>query len=497
VVGVFLLLSNRQAGFFHYLANLRFFGPCSARVATASIRANSFTKRKDMTVQTVSKPDYKAFALNTFRTIPQMERLSEPERQAIEVVGNVLPFKVNNYVLDELIDWDNYQEDPIFNLVFPNRDMLRPEHFAQMEHVLHSTNDRNILRETAHQIRLQLNPHPAGQFELNVPEIDGIKLTGIQHKYRETVLFFPSSGQTCHSYCTFCFRWPQFVGMNEIKFAMRETELLIKYLEQHQEVTDILFTGGDPMIMKYEVFRQYIEPFLENSRTNIQSIRIGTKSLAFWPYKFIDDEEADKFLALFERVVKSGINLAFMSHFNHPAELKTPAVQRAIRRLRRTGLQIRTQSPLLRHINDSPDVWADMWREQVNQNCIPYYMFVARDTGARHYFEVPLVRAWQVFREAYQQVSGLCRTVRGPSMSATPGKVQVLGVAEVGDKKVLTLRFLQGRNPDWVGRPFFAEYDAKATWLDELKPAFENKFFFEDELAEMYREKAADVLSDD
>ena len=448
-----------------------------------------------MQILTQTKPAYKAYALNTFRNIPQMERLTESERRAIEIVGNVLPFKVNNYVIDELIDWDNYKDDPLFNLVFPNKDMLLPAHFAEMEKTLNSTNDRNPIRETAYKIRLKLNPHPAGQVEFNVPEIDGVKLTGIQHKYRETLLFFPSSGQTCHSYCTFCFRWPQFVGMNEIKFAMRETELLVKYLEQHQEVTDILFTGGDPMIMKYEVFRQYIEPFLGDNKTNIQSIRIGTKSLGFWPYKFIDDEEADKFLALFERIVKSGVNLAFMAHFNHPNELKTPAVQRAIRRLRNTGLQIRTQSPLLAHINDNADTWAEMWREQVNQNCIPYYMFVARDTGAKHYFEVPLVRAWEIFRKAYQQVSGLCRTVRGPSMSATPGKVQILGVSKMKDKKVMTLRFLQGRNPDWVAKPFFAEFDESATWLNELKPAFGDQFFYEDELERMYQAKTNEELS--
>ena len=71
-------------------------------------------------------------------------------------------------------------------------------------------------------------------------------------------------------------------------------------------------------------------------------------------------------------------------------------------------------------------------------------------------------------------------------MSATPGKVQVDGVVTVKGEKVLSLRFLQGRNPDWVQRPFFAKYDENAIWLDELKPAFEEKFFFEDELQEKY-----------
>ena len=177
-----------------------------------------------------------------------------------------------------------------------------------------------------------------------------------------------------------------------------------------------------------------------------------------------------------------------MAHFNHPVELSTPAVQEAIKRVIATGAQIRTQSPIMRNINADPNIWAEMWRKQVNLNCIPYYMFLARDTGAQHYFAVPLVEAWEIFRDAYQQVSGVCRTVRGPSMSATPGKIQVLGVSEVAGKKVITMRMLQGRNPDWIARPFFAEYDDKAIWIDDLKPAFgEEKFFFEDELQQMFQ----------
>lgn len=393
-----------------------------------------------------------------------------------------MPFKVNNYVLDELIDWSNLDNDPIYKLVFPQKDMLIPEHYKEMEKALYLTENKTQHKEVSNNIRWQLNPHPAGQQEHNVPEIDGIKLTGVQHKYRETVLFFPSSGQTCHSYCTFCFRWPQFVGMNELKFAMKETELLVKYLEGHQEVTDLLFTGGDPMIMSFPVFEKYIEPFIaDNNRTNIQTIRIGTKALGYWPFKFTSDIEADDFLRLFERVTAKGINLAIMAHFSHPVELDTDVVKMAIQRIRATGAQIRTQSPVLKHINNSAEVWAEMWRKQVNLNCIPYYMFMARDTGAQHYFAVTLIEAWDIWRNAYQNVSGVCRTVRGPSMSCTPGKVQFLGVSEINNEKVFVLRFLQGRNPDWIARPFFAKYNENAIWMDTLVPAFGEKFFFEEE----------------
>jgi hypothetical protein len=141
------------------------------------------------------------------------------------------------------------------------------------------------------------------------------------------------------------------------------------------------------------------------------------------------------------------------------------------------------------HINDDADAWATMWRKQVHMGMIPYYMFIARDTGAQHYFGIPLVRASDIFRNAYKQVSGLARTVRGPSMSCDPGKVRVSGVVSIKGEKVIALEALQGRNPDWVGRPFYAEYDEKATWLNDLKPAFgQEKFFYEEELEKMYAE---------
>jgi L-lysine 2,3-aminomutase len=185
-----------------------------------------------------------------------------------------------------------------------------------------------------------------------------------------------------------------------------------------------------------------------------------------------------------------------MAHYNHWLELSTPIAQAAIQRLRATGAEIRSQGPLLANINDDPGVWARLWKDQVRHGIIPYYMFVERDTGARRYFEVPLAKAWTIYREAIQQVSGLGRTARGPSMSAGPGKVEILGVAEIAGEKVFVLRFIQARNPAWVQQPFFAVYDERATWLDQLKPAFGDKqFFYEEEYRSMLQEHVAGVGS--
>lgn len=427
----------------------------------------------------MQKKEYQAYTLLNYEKIPQIAQLRNEELEAIRVVGHVLPFKTNNYVVEELIDWSNIPNDPIFTLNFPRKEMLLRKQYNRAFDILSKNPDRTELKRHIDHIRMELNPNPAGQ-EHNVPTMDNIKLHGIQHKYRETVLFFPSQGQTCHAYCTFCFRWPQFSGMSGLKFSMKETNLLFKYLKAHPKVTDILFTGGDPLTMTTSALASYIEPLLEKDFKHIRTIRLGTKALAYWPYRFLTDKDSEDLLKLFEKIIKSGKNLTIQAHFNHPVELSTNAVREAISRIRNTGAQIRTQSPLLKRINDHPEIWAEMWRKQVDLNCIPYYMFIARDTGSKYFFELPLEKCWLIFKKAYSQVSGVCRTVRGPSMSASPGKIQVLGVSEIKGEKVFVLRFIQGRNANWVDVPFFAKYDPEATWFDQLKPAFgDEKFFFE------------------
>lgn len=434
--------------------------------------------------------EYKAYTARNFRSLPQIRQLPESLKKEMEIVAMVLPFKSNSYVVNELIDWENVPDDPIFRLTFPDREMLSDHHFNKVKAAYESQAGKSQLEAIIHEIRMELNPHPAGQLALNIPVINGEKLEGIQHKYRETVLFFPSQGQTCHAYCTFCFRWPQFTGMEGMKIASAESRQLADYLRNHTEVTNVLFTGGDPLVMKSSILDKYISPLLGPEFEHIHTIRIGSKALAYWPYRFTAGQEADELLRLFEKVAKAGKQLAFMAHFNHPVELSTKAVKHAIKLIRSSGVEIRTQSPILRHINDSAKIWTKMWRNQARLGCIPYYMFMARDTGARSYFNVSIENAYEIYREAYSKVSGMSKTVRGPVMSASPGKVHVLGISEIAGEKIFILQFIQGRNPDWVRRPFFAGFDADASWLTDLYPAFgEEKFFWQDNYEQLTRIK--------
>jgi KamA family protein len=434
--------------------------------------------------QTVSAPPaggrrFRAYTAKHLDELTARAGLSHEDRLAVRAVGAVLPFRTNSYVVEDLIDWAAAPDDPIYRLVFPQADMLPADDVRGIADLLACGASDVDISTAAHEVRMRLNPHPAGQLALNIPDLGDEPLPGVQHKYPETVLIFPKQGQTCHAYCTYCFRWAQFVDEPDLKMATADISRVMDYLRQHREVTSVLVTGGDPMIMGAPVLRRYLEPLLEPGLEHIESVRIGSKALAYWPQRFVSDPDADETLRLFERVIASGRALAFMAHFSHPRELEPPLVAEAVRRIRATGAVIRTQAPLIRTINDDPATWGAMWRAQVRMGMVPYYMFVERDTGPQDYFAVSLTRAYGIYSAAYRQVSGLCRTVRGPSMSATPGKVCVDGITEIAGQKVFVLHMIQARDPDLVGKPFFARYDPDAAWLSDLEPAFAARFPFE------------------
>ena len=422
---------------------------------------------------------FRGLGVQQLSALKSFQALEQEQQNTIQAIAAVLPFRVNRYVIDQLIDWDNIETDPIFRMTFPQEEMLLPEDLKKMRDLISRGATSTEKEELALPIRAKMNPHPAGQTTHNLPVIEGEVELGIQHKYDETVLFFPAAGQTCHTYCSYCFRWAQFVKTESIKLVAKNTDRLIKYLEKHPEITDVLITGGDPLTMKTPKLQAVIEPLL--AVPTVKSIRIGTKSLTWWPARFVTDPDADNLLRLFERVVESGRHLALMAHFTHPRELSTSLVGQAVRRIQNTGALIRAQAPILRGVNDEASTWRELWRTEVQKGIVPYYMFVARDTGPKGFFEVPLAKAFAVFREAYQSVSGLARTVRGPSMSAMPGKVSISDILEIDSKPYFLATFLQARNPKWAGRSFLAEFDQHATWLSDLKPAFGyDRFFFEE-----------------
>ncbi|MBZ0274634.1 MAG: lysine 2,3-aminomutase, partial [Anaerolineae bacterium] len=122
---------------------------------------------------------YQPYTRMNIDTLPQFQRLDKRMRHAVQVVSAVFPFRTNRYVVDELIDWENIPHDPIYQLTFPQRGMLNDADFNAVSRLIETNTPRKQLQEVVHAIRLRHNPHPAGQMEHNVPQLDGRPLPGL------------------------------------------------------------------------------------------------------------------------------------------------------------------------------------------------------------------------------------------------------------------------------------------------------------------------------
>ena len=147
-----------------------------------------------MTINVQRTSKFRVFQRRDIDSLPRLATLPASERQMMKVVSAVLPFRVNNYVVDELIDWNRVPDDPMYRLTFPHRDMLGADDYETMEQLVVQGASDDVIEAAARKIQHGLNPHPAGQMEYNIPLLDGLPVAGIQHKYRETVLFFPKQG---------------------------------------------------------------------------------------------------------------------------------------------------------------------------------------------------------------------------------------------------------------------------------------------------------------
>ncbi len=188
----------------------------------------------------------------------EIRHLSDEQRVALKAVSTVLPFRVNDYVLRELIDWDDIPNDPHLSADLSTGGDARSGRLPSARR--YGCQGR---RRRASAAASCSDIHHANEPESRLARRSSTyrwstasRCLGCQHKYRETVLFFPVQGQTCHAYCTYCFRWAQFVGDKDLRFAARDVEQLVRYLREHDEVTDVLITGGDPMVMSAGLLRR-------------------------------------------------------------------------------------------------------------------------------------------------------------------------------------------------------------------------------------------------
>ena len=335
----------------------------------------------------------------------------------IRKVQETYQFRINSYY-QSLINWED-PRDPIRRLIIPT---------------IKELNDWGTL-------------DPSGEENYTV-------IPGLEHKYNSTVLMLISN--VCGGICRYCFRKRVFMEKN--KAVLRNIPAAAEYISSHTKVTNVLLTGGDPLMLSTHKLRTYTDPLIPIDHVRI--IRIGSKMPAFDPFRISGDPEL---LSMLKDIVEQGKQIYIMTHFNHLREL-TPEAKKAVRLLRQTGAELCNQTPIIKGINDSPDALADLFRELSFIGIPPYYIFQCRPASGNSDYAIPIEKGYEIFEEAFSRISGLAKRARFV-MSHMSGKIEIIGL----DKKYVYMKYHRAADDADSGRFFTLKRNPEAYWLDDYK----------------------------
>lgn len=395
-----------------------------------------------------------------------------------------------------MIDWGKYQKDSIFQLVFPQPNMINRN---DVDIYINATSDeeRKLIVEA---YQKKTNPHD-GKQQLNKPFFINNEgqmeiLQGVQHKYPAVELVFDKSTQNCFAFCTYCFRHAQVRG-DEDMFVQDDIGQVHDYLKEHKEVSDLLITGGDAGFIEPDRMEQYVMPIIEDPELmHIKTIRFGSRVLTFHP-EYLLTPRYKGMMEVLQKAVDSGVQVLWISHFSTPRELLNPSTVAAIRRLKSYGITLKSQSPIMNHISLFEDEHGKVDIDRSAQNWIDlgnilamtgvgfHSMYCARPTGEHHYFTASLADINKIFSKVYRSLASINRPSRYITMTSSGGKTSLLGTAEINGETVFAMKFNEARNMEWMDKVFFGKYDEKENTIEKLKPISGDKHFYEDELAEI------------
>jgi KamA family protein len=352
------------------------------------------------------------------RAIDKIANIPEHEREKLRKVAERYVFRANDYYLG-LINWDD-PADPIKQLIIPREEELTD--WGKLD----ASNEQSVT-----------------------------VARGVQHKYTHTVLLL--CNEVCGAYCRYCFRKRLFMDDNDE--TVNDVSAGIEYIASHPEVTNVLLTGGDPLLMSTRRLGEIFDAL--RAIPHVRIIRIGSKMPAFDPWRVLSDQKLQE---AFRKYSTPRQRIYLMAHFDHPRELTDPAVE-GIDCFIKNGVICCNQCPLVKGVNDDPVVLSELYQTLAWIGCPPYYLFQGRPTAGNEPYEVPIVRGWEIFQEALRRGSGLARRARFV-MSHETGKLEIQAV----DDRHIYLRYHRAKDPAMRGRIFVFKRDDEAYWLDQLEP---------------------------
>jgi len=350
-----------------------------------------------------------------FTRIDQLEQLSPSEKAELKRVTEKFAFRGNEYYIS-LIDWDD-PHDPLRTLIIPR------------------------LQELDEWGRLD----PSDEKTYCI-------MPGLEHKYPSTALMLVSN--VCEGICRYCFRKRVFI--NPQSEYLRDLPAVLQYIREHDEIDNVLLTGGDPLALKPSKLENIIAELRKIE--HLQIIRIGTKMPAFNPYRIINEP------ALLETIARHSTEqkrIYIITHFIHPHELTDLAVH-SVGLLQKAGAIVANQMPLIKGVNDKPEVLAELLSKLAFIGAAPYYIFQCRPAVGNKAFTVPIEEGYEIVEQAKSLVSGLAKRVRFV-MSHSTGKIEIVGKKD----DVVYFKYHRAAENTESGSFLILASNPDAYWIDD------------------------------
>ena len=339
--------------------------------------------------------------------------------EKMETVTDLFPFRSNEYYLS-LIDWKD-GHDPLRRIVIPD----------------------------SHELKTGGSTDPSC-------EKDYTKKPGLQHKYNQTGLLLLTD--LCGGICRFCFRKRLFMSCE--RETVKDVSDNIEYIREHKEITNVLLTGGDPLMLETRHLESVLRQLREIEHVNI--IRIGSKMLAYNPYRILNDPNLLYVLSRYSTPEK---RIYLMAHFNHPRELTDVSI-RAAHELQKAGVMVVNQTPILNGINNEPEILTTLFRKLSFAGISPYYVFQCRPSPGNLFFQVPVEQSYEILQKSWQACSGLAKRARFVMSHAT-GKIEMVGKTA----EHVFMRYHQSADPANIGKFMVFKSNPVAHWFDDYRHA--------------------------
>jgi len=272
----------------------------------------------------------------------------------------------------------------------------------------------------------------------------------IVHRYPDRVLLLVSN--ECAMYCRFCTRKRK-VGDDRKNPSMEDIRKGIQYVASHEDIRDVLISGGDPLLIPNSRLDDILGKLKEIQ--HLELIRIGTRVPCVWPQKIIEDKEFIEVLRKHTPQSPKNPQLFINTHFNHPKEINNESYQ-AIKILRELGIPIGNQTVLLKGVNDDTDVMRDLLHSLGKMGVRPYYLYYADLVEGTGHFRTAVSKGKEICRDLCGATTGFLRPVYVVDAQGGRGKVPVdLGYSEgiSEDKKGGTITSAIGLGKVYVNDP--------------------------------------------